>query len=48
MNDQAQIGLAEGGQGLDLVGEELHHARFPEADGSARLGEAAQVRVRAW
>ena len=37
------IDLAERGQRLDLVGEELHHARFAEAERSDRLGEAAQV-----
>jgi len=37
--------LAEAGQGLDLVGEEPHHARFPDPRRGRRLGQAAQVTV---
>ena len=40
-----EIDLAEVGQGLDLVGEEPHHARFSEAGHGRHLGQAAQVGV---
>ena len=39
------IDLAEGGQGLNFVGKELHHAGFTKADGADGGGETAEVGV---
>src|SRR5580692_1943785 len=40
-----EIDVAEGGERLDLIGKEFHHARLAKAGGCGLLGQRAQLSV---